>query len=76
MQGPDVTAVTVKVQPIDGAGCSEIALSRKGRGVWTGLLMANASSRYWIEARTTEGDALRSPEAHDLAYSAVVLKNG
>lgn len=75
VQHDSIKAVTLRLMTLTGTALEDIPLVNKGRGVWTGLLTSNESVRYWIEARTSSNDVLRSPAARDLTHSAIVLKN-
>jgi len=74
VQAPDVAAVSVVSEGLDGSGWRETALTRRGRGVWTGTLRAGCAIRYWIEARTADGGILRAPGVDSQVYSAVVIE--
>lgn len=76
VQHPSIMAVTLRLKTLTGTALEDIPLVNKGRGVWTGLLTSSESVRYWIEARTSSNEVLRSPAASGLTHSAIVLENG
>ncbi len=75
VQHPSIMDVTLRVKTLTGTALEDIPLVNKGRGVWTGLLTSNESVHYWVEARTSGNDILRSPAASGLTHSAIVLEN-
>src|SRR5262249_15196841 len=48
---PAVAAVVLHWLPLAGGPEQTVALTRKGRGVWTGTLAADGPGRYWGTAR-------------------------
>jgi hypothetical protein len=61
---PEVEEVALHCSPLAGGAEQTVALSRRGRSVWTGTLKADGPVRYWVTAhRSSGGDTARWPVA-------------
>lgn len=76
VQHARATAVALHTVPLAGGPVTQSLLLHIGRGVWQGTLRATEPVRYWIEARTADGEVLRAPTAADQTFSAIVCANG